>query len=131
MVPPRPPSPPSGPPRGMNFSRRKLATPLPPLPATTSMVASSTNFMVYARVVGEGGRPHGEPPGGKRELTRQLPSNKKALPHATGLLPFGNCGGPRPRPYATADVKSAGLPTDYSAATIETVCLFNAPLKPN
>src|SRR5690606_8968766 len=29
----------------MNFSRRKLATPLPPLPAMTSMVASSTNFI--------------------------------------------------------------------------------------
>src|SRR5690606_31660996 len=46
MLPPRPPSPPSGPPFGMNFSRRKLATPLPPWPALTSMVASSTNFMV-------------------------------------------------------------------------------------
>src|SRR3546814_1323058 len=45
MLPPRPPSPPSGPPLGMNFSRRKLATPLPPLPAMTSMVASSTNFI--------------------------------------------------------------------------------------
>ncbi|CFN77682.1 Uncharacterised protein [Bordetella pertussis] len=47
MLPPRPPSPPSGPPLGMNFSRRKLATPLPPLPAMTSMVASSTNFMIF------------------------------------------------------------------------------------
>src|SRR5690606_5954396 len=45
MLPPRPPSPPSGPPLGMNFSRRKLATALPPLPAMTSMVASSTNFI--------------------------------------------------------------------------------------
>ena len=44
--PPSPPSPPSGPPRGMNFSRRKLTQPGPPLPATTRMVASSTNFMV-------------------------------------------------------------------------------------
>src|SRR5689334_21779901 len=45
MLPPRPPSPPSGPPRGMNFSRRKLAAPSPPLPAWISMMASSTNFM--------------------------------------------------------------------------------------
>ena len=28
MLPPRPPSPPSGPPRGTNFSRLKLGTPL-------------------------------------------------------------------------------------------------------
>jgi hypothetical protein len=30
----------------MNFSRRKLTQPAPPLPAATSMVASSMNFMV-------------------------------------------------------------------------------------
>src|SRR6476659_3209807 len=45
MEPPRPPSPPSGPPRGTNFSRRKDAEPSPPLPAMTSMRASSKNFM--------------------------------------------------------------------------------------
>ena len=45
-LPPRPPSPPLGPPKGMNFSRRKLTQPAPPLPAAMSMVASSTNFMV-------------------------------------------------------------------------------------
>jgi hypothetical protein len=28
----------------MNFSRRKLTHPAPPLPAATSMMASSTNF---------------------------------------------------------------------------------------
>src|SRR6056297_566787 len=44
-LPPWPPSPPSGPPRGMYFSRRKLRQPWPPLPACTRMVASSTNFM--------------------------------------------------------------------------------------
>src|SRR5690606_22698691 len=49
MLPPRPPSPPSGPPFGMNFSRRNDATPLPPLPAVTSMVASSMNFIVMPR----------------------------------------------------------------------------------
>src|SRR5215831_14432999 len=44
MLPPSPPSPPSGPPRGTYFSRRNDATPLPPSPATTSIVASSKNF---------------------------------------------------------------------------------------
>src|SRR5690348_6303 len=43
--PPWPPSPPLGPPNGMNFSRRKLTQPLPPSPAWTLMIASSTNFM--------------------------------------------------------------------------------------
>ena len=44
-LPPRPPSPPSGPPKGTNFSRRKLTQPRPPLPACTLSLASSTNFM--------------------------------------------------------------------------------------
>src|SRR5580692_5029771 len=47
-LPPRPPSPPSGPPKGMDFSRRKLTEPRPPLPACTLSVASSTNFMSHA-----------------------------------------------------------------------------------
>ena len=34
-LPPSPPSPPSGPPKGTNFSRRKLTTPLPPSPPLT------------------------------------------------------------------------------------------------
>jgi hypothetical protein len=46
-LPPSPPSPPSGPPKGTNFSRRKLTQPRPPLPATTLIFASSTNFMAY------------------------------------------------------------------------------------
>src|SRR6266496_5733889 len=45
MPPPPPPSPPSGPPRGTFFSRLKLTTPSPPLPAWISMRASSMNFM--------------------------------------------------------------------------------------
>src|SRR6476619_5001494 len=49
MLPPRPPSPPSGPPRGTNFSRRKEALPSPPLPAITSILASSKNFMASFR----------------------------------------------------------------------------------
>src|SRR3984893_12293253 len=48
-LPPRPPSPPSGPPKGTNFSRRKLTQPRPPLPACTFRVASSTNFMKAKR----------------------------------------------------------------------------------
>src|SRR5260370_37972086 len=44
-LPPRPPSPPSGPPRGTDLSRRNEAAPSPPLPACTSIFASSMNFM--------------------------------------------------------------------------------------
>src|SRR5215469_18949119 len=44
-LPPWPPSPPSGPPKGTNFSRRKLTLPRPPWPAWTLIRASSTNFM--------------------------------------------------------------------------------------
>src|SRR5579863_9458101 len=44
-LPPSPPSPPSGPPKGTNFSRRKLTEPRPPLPACTLSLASSTNFI--------------------------------------------------------------------------------------
>src|SRR2546423_13966814 len=49
MLPPLPPSPPSGPPRGTNFSRRKLMQPSPPRPASTSMVTRSTNIGVGVR----------------------------------------------------------------------------------
>src|SRR5690349_17438145 len=45
MLPPRPPSPPSGPPIGTYFARWNDAEPSPPLPARTSMRASSKNFM--------------------------------------------------------------------------------------
>src|SRR3954447_19657938 len=44
MLPPGPPSPPSGPPRGTNFSRRKLSAPRPPWPAATWIATSSTNI---------------------------------------------------------------------------------------
>src|SRR6516225_1660946 len=43
MLPPLPPSPPEGPPRGTYFSRRKATQPLPPSPAFTKILASSTN----------------------------------------------------------------------------------------
>src|SRR5258706_7454017 len=40
-----PPSPRCGPPLGMSRSRRNVAAPSPPLPACTSIFASSMNFM--------------------------------------------------------------------------------------
>src|SRR5215470_9151766 len=43
MLPPLPPSPPEGPPRGTYFSRRNATQPLPPSPAFTKILASSTN----------------------------------------------------------------------------------------
>src|SRR5512144_2056694 len=43
--PPFPPLPPLGPPRGTNFSRRKLTQPRPPSPAMTRILTSSMNFM--------------------------------------------------------------------------------------
>src|SRR5579871_1666709 len=47
-LPPRPPSPPLGPPCGTNFSVRKVAMPLPPLPAAASISTSSTNITLHA-----------------------------------------------------------------------------------
>ena len=43
-LPPCPPSPPFGPPRGTYFSRRKLTQPFPPLPPRTEMVAVSISI---------------------------------------------------------------------------------------
>src|ERR1700691_2921133 len=60
-LPPRPPSPPSGPPKGTNFSLRKLTQPRPPLPACTLSLASSMNFM-EARPVHEKGDSWSLPP---------------------------------------------------------------------
>ena len=45
---PSPPSPPDGPPLGTNFSRRNAIAPLPPAPAFTRIVASSTKCMASA-----------------------------------------------------------------------------------
>src|SRR4051812_6104766 len=46
-LPPRPPSPPSGPPIGTNFSRRKETMPDPPSPAFTWMRTRSMNVISY------------------------------------------------------------------------------------
>src|SRR5258708_19827585 len=43
MLPPWPPSPAEGPPRGTYFSRRNAMQPLPPSPPFTNILASSTN----------------------------------------------------------------------------------------
>src|ERR1700675_512365 len=45
MLPPRPPSPPDGPPRGTYFSRRNATHPFPPSPAFTEIFVSSTNIL--------------------------------------------------------------------------------------
>src|SRR3972149_5596587 len=61
MLPPRPPSPPSGPPRGVYLSRLKLTAPLPPLPAWTSILVSSMNFMAVTAVsVAQNKKPYRE-----------------------------------------------------------------------
>src|SRR5437899_9804993 len=44
-LPPRPPSPPLGPPRGTNFSRPNARHPLPPSPAFTLILTSSINML--------------------------------------------------------------------------------------
>src|SRR5215470_11792765 len=69
MLPPSPPSPPSGPPRGTNFSRRKLTQPAPPSPPLTKTSISSTKVMAASRrTAGAGAR---RPRGLVRRLGRQ------------------------------------------------------------
>jgi hypothetical protein len=72
-LPPLPPSPPLGPPSGMNFSRRKLMDPSPPLPAITVMSASSTSFISLAFLAAETTNPAGAGLVGHRraEVTRR------------------------------------------------------------
>ena len=53
MSPPLPPSPPSGPPYSMNFSRRKLTAPGPPAPERMKILAWSRKCMAAA--LGEAG----------------------------------------------------------------------------
>src|SRR5215204_1731140 len=70
--PPAPPSPPLGPPRGTNFSRRKLMAPRPPCPAATWISTSSTNIILRATASpgtpshrrSRGQRPRSTPVGG-------------------------------------------------------------------
>src|SRR5579863_3528488 len=47
ILPPCPPSPPEGPPRGTYFSRRNATQPFPPPPALTEIRASSTNMLAH------------------------------------------------------------------------------------
>src|SRR6185369_11354407 len=79
MLPPRPPSPPSGPPRGTNFARRNEADPSPPLPATTSILASSKNFI------------SGDSP----SALFSSPRNEKAPPERRGSFVFRRASGLR------------------------------------
>src|SRR5712691_11829805 len=74
MLPPWPPSPPEGPPRGTYFSRRKATQPLPPLPAFTNILASSTNTGIKLQ---------------KKDNTSELPVGRLSELHekAPGALP--------------------------------------------
>src|SRR5947209_5377745 len=67
MLPPAPPSPPDGPPRGTYFSRRKAMQPLPPRPARTWTVASSRK----AKAGGRAGGGAGPSPGASGLLGRE------------------------------------------------------------
>src|SRR4030088_2798912 len=62
-LPPRPPLPPSGPPRGTYFSRRKLKAPAPPSPPLTKILTRSVNTAWPARA-DPGGPGAGWPGGG-------------------------------------------------------------------
>src|SRR5215468_427867 len=55
--PPRPPFPPSGPPSGLNFSRRTEAQPCPPSPAFTRRAARSANSATVSFLPGGRARP--------------------------------------------------------------------------
>src|SRR5450755_160442 len=67
-----PPSPPSGPPKGTNFSRRKLTQPRPPLPPCTFVLASSMNFIGGETVNKKGGQVLPCPPSLERRRARAL-----------------------------------------------------------
>src|SRR3954468_4270611 len=67
MSPPLPPSPPSGPPYSIYFSRRKLTAPGPPAPERTKILAWSRKCMAWALGAGAGLRQ----PGGGDELARR------------------------------------------------------------
>src|SRR5215471_5608805 len=68
--PPWPPSPPSGPPLGMYFSRRKLLAPLPPWPEITVMLNLGGGFCRANN--GTDGVDVGTDLGRSRELLREL-----------------------------------------------------------
>ena len=63
MSPPLPPSPPSGPPYSMNFSRRKLTAPGPPAPERMKILAWSRKCMGVPLAIivakGQRGQRHG------------------------------------------------------------------------
>src|ERR1700674_1060589 len=115
MLPPRPPSPPSGPPLGICFSRRKLADPLPPSPAITSIFASSMNFMLEC------------------QLSTRL-SGPKRIPSRVNLLlaiqPFVPCAFKYSK--VKGPVKRRGLLGIFISATLQRsqrspLCVFSCP----
>src|SRR5271165_5382455 len=78
MLPPFPPSPPDGPPRGTYFSRRNATHPFPPSPAFTHILASSTNTVldslrIFLWVLLGPVRPLLSFPGNKKTAPAQLP----------------------------------------------------------
>src|SRR5690606_10009609 len=80
-------------PNGMNFSRRKLTQPLPPSPAWTLMIASSTNFMAWGLGT-ERGDGQGVGPKVNREAACSPSPVPPSLPHKS-KSPAG--AGPSPR----------------------------------
>src|SRR5690349_12874523 len=117
MLPPRPPSPPEGPPRGTYFSRRNARQPLPPSPALMRMRASSRNC-IEKPSPGYGRRPLGI---GTVELLGRLDVDK--LAHAAPVAEIDHAGhlGEQGIVLAPADVEAgldlgAALPDDDRTA---------------
>src|SRR5580698_6770039 len=99
MLPPWPPSPPDGPPRGTYFSRRNATQPLPPFPAFTNIFASSTNNASLQQLLlsdhqmlcrrtrctlrraqkQKGGSAHAEPPQETSDLVRGCVNRRSLL----------------------------------------------------
>src|SRR5690554_2935554 len=119
MEPPSPPSPPSGPPLGMNFSRRKLRQPLPPLPASTVMVASSTNFIITSNFHSSRDRKKILPQSGRgsRALAHDRLQTKKAPPgRSFSMRVSDHCSG-RNDAHVFTVVRTLGLELDHAVCS--------------
>src|SRR5687768_10705655 len=82
MSPPLPPSPPSGPPYSMNFSRRKLTAPGPPAPERMKILAWSRKCMAppLTPIVAKGQRACSYPSGPAAEPRHQHADARAVLP---------------------------------------------------
>src|ERR1700722_4689740 len=94
ILPPWPPSPPLGPPRGTNFSRRNARQPLPPSPAFTVMRTSSLNNTRGSRQnragqIEKGGR---VPSFGKRRKLILSGDDVDELAHASAIAELDRAG---------------------------------------